>query len=109
MKERGFIQYIVLIAFVLGIAFLSQQPLFKPYGKNLYNQASIQASLYWSKANNWVTASLYPKATQEVQNRGEPLQEAIIDQKNNFAQNVWENIKNYFAEKFSKISGTQVK
>jgi len=108
-SNRGFIQYIVLIAVVLGVVFLSQQPFLHPYEKKAYAVVSEQANLYWTKASLWFTASIYPRVAQEVANRGEPLQSAVVEQKNNLAQSVWENIKNFFAEKFSKVSGTKVK
>lgn len=108
-KNGGFIQYIVIIAVILSVVFLSQQPFARPFGKSVYSWSQKEASNYWSKTTHWLGATIYPKVTQEVEKRGEPLKEEVITQKDNAVKNIWENIKNYFAEQFSKISGTEVK
>lgn len=97
MHEKGFIANIVIIIAILVVVFLSQQPSFKPASQS-----------YWSKATDWFKASIYPRVSGEVVKRGEPLQQEINNQKNNAAQTLWENIKNYFAEKFSHFFGTKV-
>ncbi len=107
-NERGFIQYIVIIIIILVIVFLSQQPYFRGIGKNIYNQAEAQIGSYWSKANNWVRVNVYPRVSSEAQKRGEAIKEEVNKEKNAIAQNIWEKIKKYFSEQFSKFSGTKV-
>ncbi len=109
MNERGFILNIIIIILILVLVFLSQQPYFRPTAKSLYTNTGKITSPYTSKIGDWLKASIYPKVSQEVANRGATAQQAITEQKNNLMQNIWENFKNFFAEKFSKISGTQVK
>lgn len=88
-RERGFVKNIVIIIIILIVVFLSQQPYFRGYGKDIYNKAESQVALYWSKAGETVTNEI---------NKG----------KNKVAQNIWEEIKNYFANIFSKSTGTKV-
>lgn len=107
-KENGFIKNIVIIIVILVIVFLSQQPNFMEYGKNAFNWVGSQVGFYWSKLSNWAATSIYPKVVGEATKRGEAIKEGINNEKNNLAQNVWEKIKNYFADIFSKSTGTQV-
>lgn len=109
MKEEGFIQNIVLIIVLLTVVFLSQQSFFRPVENNLYSMVSQKIGSPASKIGDWLRASLYPKVSGEVTKGGVAAVQEINNQKNIAAQNVWEKIKNYFAEKFSNISGTQVK
>ncbi len=108
-KSGGFIQNIVLVVVLLAIVFLSQSPSFKPVAQNAYNQASKNVGPYVQKGQSWFAATIYPRVSQEVASRGEAVKQEVTTQKNNAAQNIWENFKNYFAEKFSKFSGTNVK
>jgi len=107
-KNRGFIVNIVLIAVILAVVFLSQWEYLKPFGKILFSWGEKEINLYWTKTTDWFKESLYPKITGEVEKRGEPLKEEAITQKDNVVKNIWGKIKIYFAEKFSKISGTKV-
>ena len=87
-QEKGFIVNILAIIVVLGIVFLSQNP---------------------QKMPEWVKTNIYPKISIEVQNRGGELAQQANTAKNNFAQNIWDEIKNYFAQKFNGIFKTEVK
>lgn len=91
------IKNIIIIVAILVAVFLSQQPYFEQAGRKLYSQTETQ-----------VKDNLYPRVSGEVEQKSVFIQEEIAKQKNNFAQNVWGNIKNYFASIFSKVSGTPV-
>ncbi len=108
-KSGGFIKNIVVVVVLLAIVFLSQSPSFRPIAQNTYNQATKNIGPYIDNGKAWFAANVYPRVSQEVASRGEVVKQEVSTQKNNAAQNIWETIKNYFAEKFSKISGTKVK
>ncbi len=109
----GFIQILVInviiLAILLATVFLSQQAYFAPYGKTLYVKGVGQFNVYWLKLNYWADTNLYPRLSGEAGKGGQLITQEITKQKNSIAQSVWENIKNYLAQKFSKLSGTEVK
>ncbi|OGZ62974.1 MAG: hypothetical protein A3C58_01410 [Candidatus Staskawiczbacteria bacterium RIFCSPHIGHO2_02_FULL_34_10] len=107
--ERGLIKNIVIIAVLLAVVFLSQSSSFRPIAQIIYNQASEKISPYTAGAGNWFKANIYPRIKSEAAKRGEEAAQEITTQKDNVAQNLWEKIKNFFAEKFSKFFGTKVK
>jgi len=107
-NEKGVIQYIAVIIIIFVVVFLSQQPYFRGIGKNVYNQAEAQVGSYWAKASDWVRANVYPRVSGEVQKRGEAIKDEVNKEKNAVAQNIWEKIKNYFANIFTKTTGAQV-
>ena len=88
---------------ILLVVFLSQQHYFREYGKNLYSQIKPQIEAYWAKTADWFRNNIYSKVSGEVEQRSAVIQQEITKQKNNIAQNIWEKIKNYFANIFSKI------
>jgi len=108
-RQQGFVQNIVIIAIVLVVAFLSQQSYIRPYGAQAFDYISAYTKTYSTKAGDWLKSTVYPKINQEAQSRGESAKNELENQKNNVAQNVWENGKNYFAEKYSKTFGAKVK
>lgn len=112
MREKGFIQYITIIIIILVIVFLSQQPYFRGYGKNISREVEALVGSYWLKTAEWTKINIYPKIGGEVAKRGEALKEEvaekITEQKNNFVKNIWNKFKNYFANIFLKTTGTQV-
>jgi len=105
-KENGFINYIAAIIIVLVVAFLSQQPNFREFGTNIYGQAESQVRSLYERASGWVMATIYPKINSEVEKRGQAIEGELNQQKNNLMQNAWDNIKNYFADIFSKTTGS---
>jgi len=107
-NQKGFVQNIVIIVILLAIVFFSQQIYFRESGKNLYLQADKYARVYIGKASDWLKINVYPKISGEVQKGGVEAQKEIAKQKNNLLQNIWENLKKYSAEKFSKTFGTKV-
>lgn len=108
MNENGFIKNIVIIAVLLIVVFLSQQPYFNEIGKKLYFQAETQVKTYWTKSADWLKNNVYPRINREVEQKGAAIQEEINKQKDNIVQNIWEKTKNYFANIFSNIFGTSV-
>lgn len=107
-KRPGFVKHVIIIAVILTVVFLSQQPYFEKIGSNLYSKTAEKTGPYWEKTSNLFKASIYPKASGEAVERGGALKEEVEKQKNNAAKSVWGRVKNYLAEKFSKISGTKV-
>ncbi|MBM3206433.1 MAG: hypothetical protein FJZ43_02340 [Candidatus Staskawiczbacteria bacterium] len=107
-NNRGVIKYFIIIAVILSVLFLSQQEFVKPFGKSFYSWSKNETNKYWSKSTNWLGASFYPKLSKEVESRGEPLKNEVITQKDNAVKNIWEKVKNYFAENFSNLTGTKV-
>ncbi|KKQ22317.1 MAG: hypothetical protein A3G45_00625 [Candidatus Staskawiczbacteria bacterium RIFCSPLOWO2_12_FULL_37_15] len=108
-NEKGFAKNVVIIIAILVVVFLSQQPYFRGYGKDIYNKAESQIALYWSRASDWVKADVYPRIGGEVAKRGEAIKEEVDKGKNNIAQNIWDKIENYFAGLFSKSTGAQAR
>jgi hypothetical protein len=116
MNEKEFLKYIVIIVVILALVFLSQQPYFREYGKNLYFQAKAQLKVYWlvywTKLTHWfkdnIYSPVYSVVSREVEQKSTVLQQEINKQKNKIVQDIWEKVKNYFANIFSKISGTAV-
>lgn len=100
---------IVVIAVILMVVFASQQPRFKQVGKNVSSRVMAKVDVYWQKGNDWFNHTVYPKINSELEKRGVELKEGVNNQKNNFLQNAWESIKNYFAKNFSKFFGVEVK
>ncbi len=103
-KKKGIIKYIIIIAVILAVVFLSQQVYLSNIGKNLYSQGNK----YWTEADQWLKTNIYPMIGKEVENRGEEAKEEIAKQKDNALKSLWEKIKNFLAQKFSKFSGTKV-
>ena len=106
--EKDIIVNILAILVVLGIVFFSQQPQFSNIGGDLYIQSARKGGEFWIKSSDWFKASIYPNISGEVAKRGEVIKEEITKQKDGAVKNIWENIKSYFAEKFSKTFGTKV-
>jgi predicted PurR-regulated permease PerM len=112
MENKGvknIILNVVIILVILAVVFLSQQSRFMKFGKDWFQKADAYINFLWQKADNWVWQNAYPKAAQEAQKRGEAVQQAAQQQKDAAAQNIFDKIKNYLAEKFSSLSGTKVK
>ncbi|MBI3337403.1 MAG: hypothetical protein HY005_02130 [Candidatus Staskawiczbacteria bacterium] len=109
MNERGFIKNIVIIIVILTVIFLGQQTYFKEYGRNLYSQIKPQVQAYWTGISDWFKNNVYSGVSGEVEQKSALIQQEVEKQKNNLMQNIWEKIKDYFGNIFSKVSGTPVK
>jgi len=96
-QDKGFIKYIVIIAVILIVIFLSQQAYFKGIGKNIFLQGSGVAQEYLSKGSDWAQNSVYPKISGEVQKRGDMIKNEINQEKEKISQTIGEKIKNYFS------------
>ena len=113
MEFGIFIKNSVIMAAILGVAFLSQQPLLGTANKNyLYSQNIKHDNEYLKKAGNWMHDNLYAKLGGEVERRSESIQssaeaagEEITKQKNNFLQSFADTTKKIIAEKFLETLG----
>ena len=101
MEFNIIIRNLVIIVAILGIAFLSQLPDLRYVGKKWYPEAK-------EKTYGWLGLNLYPKIVGDLQKKGEEVKQGAIDVKDNFFISIWENIKKYFAEKFTQTFGTKV-
>lgn len=106
--QKGIVKNIIVIIILLTIVFLSQQAFTQPIGKQIFSQISEKTGGYVAKVGDWLKTKINPDINKEVQDRGEKAQEELIKQKDGAVKSIWGNIKNYFAEKFSKIFGTKV-
>jgi hypothetical protein len=106
--QQVFIKSIIIIAVLLAVIFLSQQPYSRELGKSFCGKAKALVAPALEKmyktSSNYVTSRFAP----QVEKGKVEIQQKVIEEKNNLNKSIWENIKNYFAETFSKISGTKV-
>jgi len=89
---------------ILIIIFLSQSGHFNAQGQ----QVQQKTAGYWDQAVEWVKINIYPRVSSEFQNRGGELVEHADTIKNNFAQNIWDEIKNYLQKNFNYLFKTTV-
>ena len=108
-NQRGFIANIIGIVAVLAVVFLSQQAQFRLAQKAAVAQGVEQSSNYWAKTQVWFQTNVWPRIGGEVNKTKTSIAREVTLQKNNFAQTVWEKMKNYFAAKFSAFFRTEVK
>ena len=100
MNKKTFIKYIIIIIFILLIAFLSQQIYFWGTGKTLISEATNYASAYLAKGSNWVASKIYPKiseVSEAAQKRGDIIQTEVNQEKQKISENIGEKISNYFS------------
>ena len=109
MELSIIIKNLIIIGAILAVVFLSQQPYFVATGKDLYVKGVEQGNDYWQKGEAWAEVYLWPKVGGGVGGIQTAALEQVNDQKNNFAQYTWKKFKEYFAGKFSKTFGTEVK
>jgi len=107
-NSGGAIKYIAVILAILIVVFLSQQPFARPVAQKVFNFTGSKMEPFASNGKEWFAATIYPRVTQEAKKRGEPLKQEVVTQKDNAVKIIWENVKNYFAGKFSKVFGTKV-
>ena len=96
-QEKGFIQYIVIVAVILGAVFLSQQANIREIGKNLASKASGAVGGYWAKGSNWATNEVYSKVNKEVQKRGEIIKNEVSSEKEKISENILQKAGDYFS------------
>lgn len=108
--EQGFIKYIVIIAIILAVVFLSQLTYFRGTGKTLISDATNQASAYLAKGSGWITSKIYPKINDEVKSGGDTIKNTItntVDQQKKVPENILEKTKNYFSNVAGSIMGKE--
>ena len=96
-QEKGFTKYIVIVAVLLGIVFLSQQSYAREFGKDLLSKASAAVSGYWAKGANWASDKVYSKVSEEVQKRGEIIKDEVNSEKEKISKNVLEKAGDYLS------------
>jgi len=108
MEGKSLIKYSVIIVAILLVVFLGQQAYFREMGKTLVSATAGQAAAYLAKGSNWVTSAIYQKisglpeqAGQELQKRGEAIQNEVAQQveqqKEKISENILDKTKNYFS------------
>lgn len=100
--EKGFIKNVVIIIIILVAVFFSQQPNFREYGKNLYNQAFAQGQSWWQGAYSYAKQNVFPKIGGEVEKKKEVIQDELQKEKNKMSENILQKIKNYFLNIISR-------
>ena len=95
--RKGIIKYIIIIAVILIVVFLSQQAYSRGIGKALISAAANQASAYMAEGSSWVMSNIYPKISGEVQNRGAIIQNEVNQEKQKVSENIGTKIENYFS------------
>ena len=99
--EADFVKNGLIIAVILSVVFLSQQPYFREFGRNSYTWVKTQADDYLGKANNYAKETLLPKIDGEVEQKKGLIADEISRQKEKISESVSESvgekIKNYFS------------
>ncbi|MFI5206357.1 MAG: hypothetical protein ACHQVK_05460 [Candidatus Paceibacterales bacterium] len=95
----------IAILAILLVVFFSQQPYTRTYGQKIYTQGQS----YYATGQDWVKTNVLPKVSGEVGKASVSTTQEVTKQKNNFVQILWEDFKLYFAQKFNKTFGTNVK
>lgn len=107
-NQKGFLKNIVIIIILVALVFFSQQPNFRKYGEEIYSKVKPQITAFWTKVTDWFENTIYSRVSGEVEQKSKVVGEEINKQKNNIVQNIWERTKTYFANIFTKVSGTPV-
>lgn len=101
------IKNIIIIAFIIGLVILSQQPTVKEWGQNTLSYIEKKADPYASKADNWIRQKAYPIIGGEVEKRKEIISQEIGSeieiQKEKISENLAEKLKNYFSNIIDSI------
>jgi len=96
-KKSNSIKYFVIIIVILTIVFISQQSYFEDFGEDWGINTSGLVSGYWAKGSSWVAEHVYPKAVEEIENRGEVVKKELEEKKEFASEKISEKIKNYFS------------
>jgi hypothetical protein len=100
METGIFIKYTIILASILGVAYLSQQAFFNKNSKTFIYGVTNQASAYLASASNWATSKIYPNISGAVQNGGDMIKnnvEGVTQEKNKVSENISEKVSNYFS------------
>lgn len=96
--EKGFIKNVLVIIIILVIVFFSQQPNFRKYGKDFYDQAVVYGQSWWQGAYSYAKQNVFSMVGGEVEKRKEVIQDEIQQEKNKVSENILQKIKNYFSD-----------
>jgi len=91
---------IIVIVVILGVITFG-------HPGNFFNKSNFDGGI-GNTIKKWVSGNVWSGVSGEVDKLKVPAQQEIVKQKNNFFQNMWGDLENYLAGKFSKISGTNV-
>lgn len=105
MDKKIIIKYIVIIAVILIVIFLSQQAYSRSIGKTFIYAAANQAASYLAKGTSWAASNIMPKINGEVQSRGVILQNAANQETKKVSENIGTQIGNYFSGIANSIAG----
>lgn len=97
MNEKGFIQYIVIIAVILALVFLSQKLFSHSNESTFITKATDQVKAYLATGSNWAMSKIYPTISGEVQKRGDMIKNEVNQEKNKVSENIGQKISNYFS------------
>jgi hypothetical protein len=95
--DKGFIKYTVIIAVILGIAFLSQKIYTWENAKTFLTEIPDQTGAYLKNAYKASKDTILPKIGGEVGKGKEAIADGIEQQKQKVSENISEKIKNYFS------------
>jgi len=87
--------YIIIIIFILGATFLSQQPYAREYGKKLYLGIAVQKEIYWAKLSGWAVSNasgVYTKISGGLKGGGEPVKTTVDQNTNQNKNSIFQNI-----------------
>jgi hypothetical protein len=101
--KNGFIKNILVIIIILVAVFFSQQPDFREYGNNFYNQARAQGQSWWQGASSYAKQNVFSIVGGEVEKRKDVVQDELQQEKNKISENIWQKTKNYFSDTIFKI------
>jgi hypothetical protein len=105
MEIKGLIKYIIVIAIILVVVFLSQQAYSRGVGGNLISAAADQVGAYLSKGSGWVMSNIYPKISGEVQKRGDIIKTEVNQEKQKVAEDLGKKIQNYISGVANSLTG----
>lgn len=105
MSEKGFVQYIAIIAVILAVVFLSQQPYFRGIGRDMFSKGSSAVQGYLAKGSNWAKDIALPKISGEVAQKQAMVANGIDQQKEKVSESVGTKIKNYVSGVVDSVLG----
>lgn len=95
--EKKIISYILIIAVILIIVVLSQMPFFGQWGKRATSKITEPVQNYLTKGSSWVSGSIVPTISGEVQKRGEMIKNEVNQEKQKVSENILQKVGNYFS------------
>ncbi|MCX6721484.1 MAG: hypothetical protein NT026_02710 [Candidatus Staskawiczbacteria bacterium] len=96
MHQR-ILKYVIIMAIILFVVVLSQQPYFKQWGKGLVDKVTNPAQTYMTKGSSWAKDTVLPEISGEVQKRGDIIKQEVAQEKQKVSENIGEKISNYFS------------